>query len=282
MKLGVNVPNFGEFADPRAFASLAVEAEQAGWDGVFIWDHLLVWSGNVVGDPWISLAAAAAGTERIKLGPMVTPVPRRRPWKLAREAVSLDQLSGGRLILGVGIGFPPDPEFKAFGEAIDERIRAEMLDEALEIIQGLWTGRPFRFDGRHYGLDEVTFLPVPVQRPRIPIWVAGMWPNRRPFRRATRFDGVFPIKAGDDMMLEPSELKDIIDYVARLRDGDGPFEVVTYADLGGDRGRALDMIEEWAGAGATWLHVGPSDFGMEPVDRFRARIRQGPPDVDRR
>lgn len=277
MKLGVTVPNFGEFADPRVFASLALEAEHAGWDGVFVWDHLLVWSGNVVGDPWILMAAAAAATERVKLGPMVTPVPRRRPWKLAREAVSLDHLSEGRLILGVGIGFPPNPEFKAFGESGDERIRAEMLDEALEIIRGLWTGRPFHFDGRHYHLDEMTFLPVPVQRPRIPIWVAGMWPNRRPFRRAARFDGAFPIKRGEEAMLEPSDLEDIIDYVGGQRVGEGPFDFVTYADLGDDQGRAGEVIDAWAQAGATWLHVGPGDFGMEPVDRFRARIRRGPP-----
>jgi hypothetical protein len=152
-----------------------------------------------------------------------------------------------------------------------------MLDEALEIILGLWTGRPYRFDGRHFHLDEVTFLPVPVQRPRIPIWVAGMWPNRRPFRRAARFDGVFPIKAGEDMMLEPSELEDIIDYVTRQREVDGPFDFITYADLGEDRGRAVDVVDAWASAGATWLHVGPSDFGLEPIDLFRARIRRGPP-----
>ncbi len=127
------------------FASLAVDAEQAGWDGVFVWDHMVVWSGNLVGDPWILLAAAAAATERIALGPMVTPLPRRRPWKLAREAVTLDQLSGGRLILGVGIGFPPEPEFTAFGEPTEAKVRAEMLDEGLEIITGLWTGRPFGF-----------------------------------------------------------------------------------------------------------------------------------------
>jgi alkanesulfonate monooxygenase SsuD/methylene tetrahydromethanopterin reductase-like flavin-dependent oxidoreductase (luciferase family) len=280
MKLGVNVPNFGEFADPRVFAALAVDAEEAGWDGVFVWDHMLVWSGNVVGDPWILMAAAAAATDRIMLGPMVTPVPRHRPWKLAREAVSLDQLSGGRLTLGVGIGFPPDPEFTAFGEPVDERIRAEMLDEALEVIRALWTGEPFAFDGRHYHLDEMSFRPVPVQKPRIPIWVAGMWPNRRPFQRAARFEGVFPIKAGEDMpMLEPSELGEIVRYVDQHREGDGPYDVVTYADLRGEAGRAAEMVEEWTEAGATWIHVGPGDFGMEPFESFRARIRAGPPEL---
>ena len=276
MKLGVSVPNFGEYADPRAFAALAVDAEDAGWDGLFVWDHMLVWSGNVVGDPWIMMAAAAAATDRIMLGPMVTPVPRRRPWKLAREAVSLDQLSDGRLILGVGIGFPPDPEFTAFDEPADERPRGEMLDEALEIITGLWTGQPFGFDGRYYHLDQMTFLPAPAQEPRIPIWVAGMWPNRRPFRRAARFDGVFPIMGGEDMpMLQPAELVEIIRYVDQHREQDGHYEVVTYADLPVDPGRATYLVEECAEAGATWIQVGPGDG--EPATAFRDKILKGPP-----
>jgi alkanesulfonate monooxygenase SsuD/methylene tetrahydromethanopterin reductase-like flavin-dependent oxidoreductase (luciferase family) len=278
MKLGVNVPNFGAYADPRVFASLALDTEQAGWDGLFVWDHMLVWSGNMVGDPWILLAAAAAATNRIALGPMVTPVPRRRPWKLAREAVTLDQLSDGRLILGAGIGYPPDPEFTAFGEPSDEATRGEMLDEGLEILSGLWTGQPYRHSGRHYRLEEMTFLPAPVQRPRIPIWIAGMWPNRRPFRRAARFEGVFPIKSGDEMpLLEPSELAEIVRYVDHYRESEGPYEVVTYADLRGEAGRAAELIEQWSEAGATWIHIGPGDFGMEPVETFRARIRTGPP-----
>lgn len=278
MKLGVNVPNFGAYANPRVFASLAVDTEQAGWDGLFVWDHMLVWSGNMVGDPWILLAAAAAATNRIALGPMVTPVPRRRPWKLAREAVTLDQLSDGRLILGAGIGYPPDPEFTAFGEPSDEITRGEMLDEGLEILIGLWAGQAFQHSGRHYQLEEMTFLPAPVQRPRIPIWIAGMWPNRRPFRRAARFEGVFPIKSGDDMpMLKPSELAEIVRYVDEYRESEGPYEVVTYADLRGEAGRAAELIEQWSEAGATWIHIGPGDFGMEPVETFRARIRTGPP-----
>ena len=276
MRIGVNVPNFGAYADPCAFAALAADAEENGWDGVFVWDHMLVWDGNVVGDPWILLAAAATATKRIALGPMVTPLPRRRPWKLAREAVSVDQLSNGRLILGVGIGHPPDPEFGAFGEEVDERIRAEMLDESLEIINGLWTGRPFGFEGRHYHLNEMTFLPVPVRQPRIPIWVAGMWPHRRPFRRAARYDGVFPITE-DMAMLKPSELKEILDYVDRNREATGQYDVVTYVDLPKDPSEAVDVVDEWADAGATWLQVGPADFGMEPTESFRARIRTGPP-----
>lgn len=280
MKFGINVPNFGEYSDPRSFASLAADAEDAGWDGVFVWDHLLIWSGNTVGDPWILLAAAAAVTDRVLLGPMVTPIPRRRPWKLAREAVSLDQLSNGRLVLGVGIGFPPDSEFAAFGEPSEAKLRAEMLDEGLEILTGLWSGRPFAFSGRHYRLEEMTFLPTPVQQPCIPIWVAGMWPNRRPFRRAARFDGVFPIKGGENQeLLTPAGLREVVEYVRRYR-GDGhPFEVVTYADLRGEACRTEDVVAEWAESGATWIHVGPGDYGMEPAESFRQRVRNGPPGV---
>jgi alkanesulfonate monooxygenase SsuD/methylene tetrahydromethanopterin reductase-like flavin-dependent oxidoreductase (luciferase family) len=280
VKFGVNVPNFGEYSDPRAFASLAAEAEESGWDGVFVWDHILLWSSNTVGDPWILLAAAAAATERVLLGPMVTPIPRRRPWKLAREIVSLDHLSNGRVVLGVGIGFPPDSEFEAFGESADAKLRADLLDEGLEVLLGLWSGRPFTFTGRHYQIDEMTFLPVPVQQPRIPIWVAGMWPNRRPFRRAARYDGVFPIKAGEDMeLLTPSELREIVEYVGRHRADAGPFDVVTWADLSGDASRADDLVAEWAESGATWIHSGPGDFGMEPAESFRQRVRSGPPGV---
>ncbi|MGZ5384811.1 MAG: LLM class flavin-dependent oxidoreductase, partial [Acidimicrobiia bacterium] len=135
-------------------------------------------------------------------------------------------------------------------------------------------------DGRPGHLDEMTVLPVPVQQPRIPIWVAGMWPNRRPFRRAARFDGVFPIAAGEDMpMLEPSELRGIVEYVGRHREDDGPYDVATYVDLRGDAGRAAELVETWSEAGATWLHIGPGDWGMEPVESFRARIRAGPPGV---
>ena len=152
MKYGIDIPNFGYWADPRHVAEFAREIEEAGWDGLSIWDHLLLWPGNVVGDPWIALAAAAATTDRISLMMMVTPLPRRRPWKVAREANSLDQLSSGRFILGVGIGYPPEEEFGAFGEPTDDRLRADMLDEGLDVITGLWGGEPFSYEGDHYQL----------------------------------------------------------------------------------------------------------------------------------
>ncbi|MFQ5553956.1 MAG: LLM class flavin-dependent oxidoreductase, partial [Acidimicrobiia bacterium] len=193
MRFAIDVPNFGLWADPREVARLAEQIEDAGWDGLSIWDHILVEDGLEVGDPWVALSAAALTTERLMLMPMVTPLPRRTPWKLARECVSLDLLSGGRLVLGVGIGWPTDPEFSRFGGETDLRRRADMLDEGLAILEGLWTGEPFGFDGEHFHMEEVQFVPRPVQEPRIPIWVAGMWPNRRPFRRAARYEGAVPI-----------------------------------------------------------------------------------------
>jgi len=187
MRFALYVEITGLLGYPQTLARLAREAEAAGWDGFFIWD---IFGGDSaapapVVDPWIALAAIAATTERIRFGTMVTPLPRRRPWKLAREAVSLDHLSGGRLILGVGIGAMPE-EFARFGDEPDPRKRAEMLDEGLEVLTGLWSGEPFSFHGRYYWVEEATLLPRPVQQPRIPIWVAGIWPHKPPFRRAAR------------------------------------------------------------------------------------------------
>jgi alkanesulfonate monooxygenase SsuD/methylene tetrahydromethanopterin reductase-like flavin-dependent oxidoreductase (luciferase family) len=192
MKYGVHLPNFGAFGDARVLAEMAVLAEQAGWDGFFIWDHLLFCEPdkNAHVDPWVGLTAVAMRTERIIFGPLVTAIPRRRPWKLARETVSLQNLSGGRLVLGVGLGDPVEWEYRFFHEETDAKIRAEKLDEGLAILQGLWSGETFGFTGKHYQLEPMTFLPKPVKP--IPIWVGGYLPHKRPFRRAARFDGVVP------------------------------------------------------------------------------------------
>lgn len=275
MQLAVNIPNFGDYADPRVVAELAADAEEAGWDGFFVWDHLLVWDGNPVGDPWVQLAAAAAATERVRLGPMVTPLPRRRPWIVARQAVSLDQLSGGRLVLGVGLGSPPDTEFSAFDEESDDRIRADKLDEGLAVITGMWSGKPFAFDGDHFRLEEHTFLPAPVQQPRIPIWVAASWPRRRPLRRAARFDGVVPLVLTDAGLRwpEPAEAAVMAGEFARLRNGLPPGDVAVVVPLTGD----VELVAAYGAAGATWLQLGPDPSGAEDAARFRGRVREGPP-----
>ena len=174
--------------DPRTAADLAAEAEAAGWDGVFSWDGVAIGDMDIY-DPWVVMAAMAMRTERVTLGAIVSPPSRRRPWKLARETMTLDRLSNGRLVLPVGLGALDDGAFGNVGEPTDARTRAEMLDESLAILEGLWSGEPFGFEGRHYRFGPMTFRPTPVQRPRIPIWVVGAWAKERSVARALRFDG---------------------------------------------------------------------------------------------
>src|SRR5829696_6561859 len=194
MRAGLWLPLFEELADPGAVARLAADAEERGWHGVFVWDQLR-WREPIkqVADPWITLAAIAAATEEVMLGPMVTPLARRRPAKVARETATLDLLSGGRLTLGVGLGSDHfASEYSITGEELDDRRRAQMLDEALGILQAAWSGEPVRHRGEHYTVDEMRFLPRPVQRPRVPVWVAGSPGKPRPMRRAARYEGFFP------------------------------------------------------------------------------------------
>ena len=275
MRFAVWVPNFKEYGDARRLADLAGEAEDAGWDGFFLWDHVYrtrgggLLPGMPVVDPWIAFAAIACGTERIRFGPMVTPLPRRRPWKLAREVVSLDHLSGGRVILGVGAGSPADYEFEVFGEDPDPRVRARKLDEGLEILAGLWSGERFSYRGEHYRIDDVQFGPPPLQRPRVPIWVGGLWPRRRPFERAARWDGAFPLQKGASPC--PGEIAKILDFVGSRRSE--PFEMVVTGET--EPGRSSD-VPAYAGAGATWwLERLIEERG--PFDAMRRRVRAGPP-----
>ena len=279
------MPNYEEYSDPRAIAEMAYEAEQAGWDGFFVWDHMLFvkqWM-PAIADPWILLTAAAMRTERIKLGPMVTPVPRRRPWKLARETVTLDHLSGGRLILGVGLGWPPDADFATFGEDPDNRVRAGKLDEGLDILAGLWTGELFSYQGTHYQVTEARFLPTPLQQPRIPIWVAGFWPHKAPFRRAARWDGIFPLTVSgepgreDIQPTSPDGLATMVAYVREHRTGAAPFDVVLGGETPGDDPAAgAAIVAPYAAAGLTWWVEGLSDW-RGSFAAMRARLRQGPP-----
>lgn len=277
MRFAIELAPWGELADPRALAALAGEAEAAEWDGFFLWDGMLHDPDHLPkADTWLSLAAIAVATERLAIGPMVTPLPRRRPWKVAREAVTLDHLSGGRLILGVGLGDPSDQEFEWFAETgVDHPTRARMLDEGLDILAGLWSGRPFAFDGEFYRLHEMTFTPTPLQSPRIPIWVGGWWPNQAPMRRAARWDGVHPGKIGGD--LSPDEVRELAAYVREQRASDAPFDIA----VGGvtpDARSAAATVAAFAAAGATWwVERGGADGRAFPAERLRARIRRGPP-----
>jgi alkanesulfonate monooxygenase SsuD/methylene tetrahydromethanopterin reductase-like flavin-dependent oxidoreductase (luciferase family) len=270
MRFGLYIPLFDELADPALVARLCGEAEEAGWDGVFVWDQVR-WHEPVVGvaDPQITLSAIASATERIRLGPMVTPLARRRPAKVARETATLDRLSGGRLTLGVGLGSDRFAgEYSITGEEVDDRRRARMLDEALDILEAAWSGELVRHRGEHYTVDAMRFLPRPMQRPGIPIWVAGFYGKSRPLRRAIRYQGFFPVGVE-----HPDQLADVVDGLDRLRREEGkdatePFDVAVELEPGSDPA-------PFAAAGATWgLVAFPSD--PISVDHVRAVIRAGP------
>lgn len=269
MRHGISVPNFGIYADPNRIVELARLAEASGWDGFFLWDHISYLDGLETADPWIQLAAIAASTKQIAIGPMVTPLPRRRPWVLARQATTVDHLSGGRLILGVGIGTPAEAEYGRFGEPTGARIRADMLDEGLEIVRGMWSGRPFAHEGTHYTVRESTFAPAPAQTPFIPIWVGATWPNRRPLRRALRFEGVFPFKA-DLTEWAAEEVAELVTFAEENGRDPADFDVVISGSFENGRSKG----QEYGEAGATWFLSGPGQEDS-PAD-VESHISSGP------
>ncbi len=275
MRYGVYVPSVGEYGDPLLLAELADEAEQAGWDGVFTWDH--IGQPNTATDSWVALVAMAMRTERITLGTVVTPVARRRPWKLARETVAVDHLSGGRLVLGVGLGWGRE-EFEAFGEDGDPAIRAEKLDEGLTVLAGLWRGEPFSFSGKHYQVTDACFLPRPVQSPRIPIWACGAWSNKKaPFRRAARWDGVVAIAdPTENRAITPDEVRAIRAYMMPYRANDDPFDIVVILWSDGEH-TAEEMQEKarYVEAGVTWWLEDMATYRFS-LQEARERIRKGP------
>jgi len=248
VKRGLFIAPFDELVDPRLLADLAVRAEARGWDGIFLWDHVTYRAPvRSVADPWVALSAIACATRTLRLGPLVTPLSRRRVHKLARETVTLDRLSGGRLILGVGLGSDSTGELEPFGEVVNPRERARLLDQGLERLTEYWNGE---------------FSPRPVQQPRIPIWVAARWPHRRPLRRAARWDGLFPIE-----LPGPAELAELAEETRRLRANDDPFDLVVDLPPGVE-------AESWERAGATWVLTG---FESQPREAdVRAVIEAGP------
>ncbi len=286
MRFAVDVPNFGDFADPRLFADLARRAEEAGWDGLFVWDHVTHSKERrrQIADPWVLLTAAALATQRIRLGPMITPVPRRRVSKLAREVTTLDRLTGGRMIVGVGLGAPVADEYGTFGETTDMRQLAERLDEGLEALNLLWSGEPVTFHGKHVVVDDVTFLPTPVQRPRVPIWVGGAWPYKAPMRRAARWDGAAPILLEPDGSMsrrpDPAVVAEIRDFLAASRAAAGreaePFDLVIGGTTPADPAAAADMLAPLAAVGVTWWRESDLDHLEQAAPMFR-RADQGPP-----
>lgn len=268
MKYGFVCP----FVDARTAADLAREAEHCGWDGVFVADT--VWGI----DPWVTLAAAAMTTERIRLGTMLTPLSRRRPWKLASETATLDNLSGGRVILSAGLG-APDTGFAEFGETTDRKKRAELLDEGLDIVTGLWRGQPFSYDGKHYTVSPTGFFPPPppVQRPRIPVWVVGAWYRERSMRRALRYDGLLPNvldDAGRLTELTPEKVSEMRTHANEHAGAD--FDIVVEGITAPER--AAETVGPFAEAGATWWLESMWEEPNGP-EELRERIRSGPPDI---
>lgn len=253
LRLALSIPNM---ADPGELVDLGVRAEAGGWDGVFFWDHA---HGSPampvpVADPWVVLGALAVRTERIRLGTNVTAAARRRPQKLARETVTVDHLSGGRLTFGVGLGEPPE-EFTAYGDDASRREIGERLDETLEVLERMWSGEPFDHDGPHHTVRDAQFLPAPVQEPRIPVWTACVVPHTTPLLRAARWDGVALASLGEQgtiLAVTPDEVRAAVEVVDEIRDpAAGRFDVAVSAPSV----PLADELDALADAGATWVVV---------------------------
>ncbi len=294
MKYGIYIPTFHDFADPAKQIELAGAAEAAGWDGYFVWDHLVLEpDGNLpICDATVVLSAIAATTERLSIGPMITPLARRRPWKVAKEVSTLDHLSDGRVIFGVGLGEPPELEFEAFGEDGSAKTRAEKLNEGLEILGALLeAGKPYSHQGSHYRVENALLAPPPRQRPRPPIWAAAVWPALPGVKRAARCEGVFPIRFPDapppggftmaeidwsQWWLSPEDLRAVGETISDLRGGLDGFDLVATGRARSSSGSPAQLVESYREIGATWwlewIDGRPESFG-----EVRALIDAGPP-----
>ena len=278
LKHGIAVPNFG--AEPCDLIELGVATEQAGFDGYFLWDHIVFSNtddGPPIVDPWLVLSVVAARTSRIRIGTVVTPVPRRRPWQLARTTTTLDRLSGGRVVLGVGIGSPAYGDFGIFHEPSGDRERAELLDEGLDVLAGLWSGERFCYSGKHLTVDPVRFLPVPVQRPRIPVWVAGVLPAPRPIARAARWDGMVPIRFDADGLERPSpeEIAKVAGQIDAIKGNAPGYDMVVWAEVASEPAEVAELARPYADAGATWwIETARPEPGW--WEGIQARVGAGP------
>ena len=273
MQYGFVIPG----GDIHTIIEMAGEAEEAGWDGIFYWDGIAIPGAELMYDPWVVLTGIAMRTSRVRIGAILTPISRRRPWKLARETMSVDHLSHGRLIVPVGLGALDDGAFGKVGEATDRKTRAQLLDEGLAILTGLWSGQPFSFHGEHYHLDEMTFTPPPVQQPRIPIWVAGAWLRERSMQRVLRYDGLLPNKIdASGGPITPDDIRAMRAYIDEHRTQITPFDIVMEGETPGESPeQTAEIVRPFAEAGATWWIE--ARWGAESPAEVRARIQQGPP-----
>ncbi len=272
MKFGFVLP----FGNARFAADCAAMAEKTGWDGFFVWEP--VWGI----DAWVSLTAAAMKTRTIKLGTMLTPLPVISPWKLASETSTLDNLSGGRLILSVGLG-AADTGFMNFGLPTDRKVRAERLDEGLEVLTGLWKGQPFTYEGRHYHIQPTDFNPPPppLQQPGIPIWVVGAWPREKSMQRALQYNGLLPNFMGPDGKVQTghpdlSVIRDMTDYVNR-HTGERSYDIVMEGETDPKQPESLGMVRQLAALGITWWME--ALWSLKDEKAILTRVKAGPPRV---
>ncbi len=255
MRHALSLPPFGELSDPSVLVDIAVAAEESGWDGVFVWDHLLrpPEQATRIADPWIMMTAIAAATSRIRIGPMVTPIPRRRPLKLAREIATLDLVAKGRLTMGLGLGVDSGGELTRTGEELDPKVRGEMLDEGIAILDQLLRGDHVVHEGKHFKMDGVTLEPTGAQTPRVPFWLAARGANFTPLKRAARFEGLCPT------VITPDRFAEIVDYIAGIRGTlDGyDFALMVTPD---------HLFDEYARRGATWaIHEMQPSHSVEHI-----------------
>jgi alkanesulfonate monooxygenase SsuD/methylene tetrahydromethanopterin reductase-like flavin-dependent oxidoreductase (luciferase family) len=276
VKFGI-VTSYGSASD---YVEMAREAEQEGWDGVFAWDDISVDRGDVF-DPWVVLGGMAAITTRITLGAMVFSLARRRPWKVARESITIDNLSNGRFVLPVGLGGTWDGGYaRVSTDEPSRKVRAEKLDECLEILDLCWSGETVSFKGKHYWMNDLTF-DRPVQRPRIPVWPVGAWPYPKSLARAARWDGVIVSDrtGGEDQELTATAVAEVVKWMADHRSSMDGFEVITDGvTSGSDRAADRAQLEPLAEAGATWF-IESRWEDDQSAETLRERIRLGPPRI---
>jgi alkanesulfonate monooxygenase SsuD/methylene tetrahydromethanopterin reductase-like flavin-dependent oxidoreductase (luciferase family) len=272
MKFSISLMNFGYLGNMRDLVDVAVEAEESGWDAVFLADHVNWKDMGFHVDPWIALGLIADRTSRVLIGTAITPVPRRRPTKLAREILTLHQHSGGRFIFGAGSGLWKS-EFADLGDAADLKIRAEMLDEGLDLLQKTWSGDAFDHEGTHYRAKGQTFSPGGAE---IPIWVGASWPSRAPFRRAARFDGVMAMNRDFHNPLSLDDVRDMSRFIAAHRETDKPFNLGVAMNASDDAPADIDRAQAYSEAGADWWQEGVFP-AAESLEALRATVRRGPP-----
>ena len=278
MRYGFILPS----GDVWTIPEMAAEAEAAGWDGVFVPDCISIDTPNFPPgpsyDPWILLALMAVRTKRVLLGPMLAALPRRRPWKLARETMTLDHLSAGRLVLPVGLGAAADDAgFFKVGEEMTTRGRAQLMDECLEILKGAWSGEAFSHDGEYYHVQPMKLLPPSLQQPRIPIWVVGAWPRQKSMQRVLRWDGIIPQKMdGGAQPMTPDDIRAIKAYVQANRQLSTPFDIIWEGETPGeDLTHAAAVVGPWRDVGVTWWME--TRWNATSLEQVRQRVRQGPP-----